>query len=297
MNIYTLDLNFLNLPQTIAAFLVIGPEGPVLVETGPASTLGTLKMRLAEHGFQPGDIRHVLVTHIHLDHSGAAGWWAGQGAHIYVHHVGAPHLVDPAKLLASARRIYGEAMDTLWGEVLPVPADRITALQDGDRIRAAGLTFVALDTPGHARHHHALRLGEAIFSGDAAGVRLLGNAFTILPSPPPEFDLEAWEATIARLKREDIGALYLTHFGPVEDVRAHLEAFQALLHDAARFVRDQMQAGVERDELIRQYTGWNRARSQTQHIPDEVFQRYEMANPLYMAVDGLMRYWRKKGEG
>jgi glyoxylase-like metal-dependent hydrolase (beta-lactamase superfamily II) len=296
MNIRTLDLNFLGLPHTIAAYLVIGPEGPVLIETGPSSTLEMLKARLAEHGYAPRDVKHVLVTHIHLDHAGAAGWWAQQGARIYVHHVGAPHLVDPSKLLASAQRIYGESMDRLWGEVLPIPAERLTPLSDGDIVRAAGLAFTALDTPGHARHHHVFRLGDVAFTGDAAGVRLAGSAFTVLPSPPPEFDLEAWQGTLARLRDQNFAALYPTHFGPVHDVREHLSAFLALLHEAVSFVRQRMQAGVERDELVRQYVDWNRARSAAQGVSEEEFQRYEMANPLYMSVDGILRYWRKKGE-
>jgi glyoxylase-like metal-dependent hydrolase (beta-lactamase superfamily II) len=145
--IHTLDLNFLDTPHAIAAYLIVGLEGPVLVETGPGSTRENLAARLAEHGYTPADIRHALVTHIHLDHAGAAGWLAQHGAHIYVHQVGAPHLVDPSKLLNSARRIYGDLMDTLWGETLPVPAGRVTALTDGQAIHVAGLTFTALDSP------------------------------------------------------------------------------------------------------------------------------------------------------
>ena len=295
MNIHTLDLNFMNVPHAIAAYLVVGPEGPALVETGPSSTLETLKARLADYGYAPADIRHVLVTHVHLDHAGAAGWWArDHGARMYVHAVGAPHLLDPSKLIGSARRIYGDKMDSLWGEVLPVPADCLTALNDGDTIRVAGLTFVALDTPGHARHHHTFRLGDIAFSGDAAGVRLLGSPLIFLPAPPPEFDLEAWQHTLARLSRENFAAMYATHFGAIENVRDHLQAFSALLREAAEFVRDRMQTGVERDELVEQYTAWNRRRAEALGVLDEVFQQYVTSNPLSMSVDGLLRYWRKR---
>ena len=116
MKVFVLDLDFQHTPRTMAAYLIVGNAGPVLVETGPGSTLPMLHARLSEHGYEPKDIQHVLVTHIHLDHSGAAGWWANQGAAVYVHHVGAPHLIDPARLLRSAGRIYGEAMDHLWGQ-------------------------------------------------------------------------------------------------------------------------------------------------------------------------------------
>ena len=296
MNIHVLDLNFRDTPHAIAAYLVVGPAGPALVETGPGSTLGTLRARLAECGYAPADIRHVLVTHVHLDHAGAAGWWARQGAQVYVHRAGAPHLVDPSKLLTSARRIYGDRMESLWGDVLPIPAEQVTALDDGDTIHVAGLTFTALDTPGHATHHHVFCLGDIAFSGDAAGVRLPDSSLIALPSPPPEFDLQAWLGTLACLWRENFSVIYPTHFGPVDDVRGHLEAFEALLRESAAFVRDRMRAGVERGELVRQYVDWNRDRAVKQGIPEGVFQQYETANPLFMSVDGIMRYWRKQWE-
>src|SRR5262245_24856094 len=151
--IHVLDLRFRGAPHGIAAFVVLGPDGTVLVETGPGSTLATLHAELARVGLQSSDIRDVLVTHIHLDHAGAAGWWAQHGARVHVHHIGAPHLIDPERLLASAGRIYGEAMGELWGQFLPAPAHKVFAHHDGDVILAGGLRFVAHDTPGHARHH------------------------------------------------------------------------------------------------------------------------------------------------
>jgi len=294
MQIYPLDLNFQDTPQGIAAYLVVGPGGPVLVETGPASTLGTLKARLAEHGCSPADIRDVLVTHIHLDHAGAAGWWARQGANVYVHHVGAPHLVDPSRLLTSAKRIYGDAMDRLWGETLPVPAERIRALQDGDRIRAGGLTFIALDTPGHATHHLVYRLEDVAFTGDAAAVRFPGSPFISLPAPPPEFNREAWHSTLARLRGEGFSTIYPTHFGPLNEVREHLEALAALIDRSAEFVRTRIEDGLERDALAEEYLGWVRERAYAQSRSEEEFQRNEIVNPTSMSVDGIMRYWRKR---
>jgi glyoxylase-like metal-dependent hydrolase (beta-lactamase superfamily II) len=188
MRIETLDLEFGGLAEVIAAFLVFGQEGPVLVETGPGSTLPHLLDRLAEHGVEPEEIRHVLVTHIHLDHAGAAGWWAQRGAHVYVHEVGAPHLIDPTKLLASAGRIYGDRMDSLWGETLPAPAERVVAVEDGAVIEAAGLRIGAISTPGHAWHHHVFRLDDVAFVGDAAGIRIGDRTWIDIPAPPPEFE-------------------------------------------------------------------------------------------------------------
>jgi len=291
--IHTLDLNFLDTSHAIAAYLIVGPEGPVLVETGPGSTRENLAARLAEQGYAPADIRHVLVTHIHLDHAGAAGWLAQHGAQIYVHQVGAPHLVDPSKLLNSARRIYGDLMDTLWGETLPVPAERVTPLADNQAIHAAGLIFTALDSPGHAYHHHTFRLGNIAFAGDAAGIRRPGHSLIFLPSPPPEFDLEAWQRSLARLSDESFETIYPTHFGRIDDVREHLKKFNVLLDEAAEFVRIRMQAGAKRDDIVQQYVDWNRERAKAEGISSEVFQKYEVTNPLFMSVDGMLRYWRK----
>jgi glyoxylase-like metal-dependent hydrolase (beta-lactamase superfamily II) len=266
----------------------------VLVETGPGSTLPRLLEELAFYGYQPADIGHVLVTHIHLDHAGCAGWWASQGAQLYVHHVGAPHLIDPSRLLKSARRIYGDRMDELWGEVVAAPAERVTLLYDGDRINVAGLTFVALDTPGHATHHHVLRLGEIAFTGDAGGIRIPGGEFVDLPAPPPEFDLEAWRRTLDRLRAEQFAAIYPTHFGLVGDVAFQLDNLEALMDDAVHFVGRRLDAGVERDDLIEQYLAWQRERAAAAGVGNGVFAKYEVANPHYMSVDGISRYWQRR---
>lgn len=295
MQIHTLDLDFQHLGQVIASYLIVGPAGPVLVETGPGSTLAKLKARLAEHGYQPADIRHVLVTHIHLDHAGAAGWWAQQGAQIYVHHVGAPHLIDPSKLLSSASRIYGDQLDNLWGETLPAPAEKVTALYDGDVIQVEGLTFVVMDTPGHAYHHHAFQLDDVAFAGDSAGVRIPGTSFVDLPAPPPEFDLEAWMRSIDRLLAQDFTAIYPTHYGRVDKWRLQLQTLVALINEAAEFVRCRMADGLEREAILNHYLAWHQRRLDSAGVSADLAARYEAANPAFMSVDGLMRYWRKRG--
>jgi glyoxylase-like metal-dependent hydrolase (beta-lactamase superfamily II) len=294
MEIHTLDLHFLQQPQTIASYLVIGPDGPVLVETGPMSTLDTLHERLAEHGLSPADVKHVLVTHIHLDHAGAAGWWARQGAQIYVHHVGAPHLIDPSRLLRSATRIYGDMMDSLWGGFLSSPAERVTAVEDGQVIHAAGLTFTAIDTPGHAFHHHTYRLGDIAFTGDAAGIHIPGVFFVDLPAPPPEFQLEIWQATIDRLLAQDFSAIYPTHFGRLEDWRGQLEVLAGLMQVASEFVEVRLNAGIDREQILDDYRAWFNVRASAAGMSDTAFAQYEAANPLYMSVDGIIRYWTKK---
>jgi glyoxylase-like metal-dependent hydrolase (beta-lactamase superfamily II) len=301
MNIHTIDLHYQNRPNTIAAYLVEGPEGPVLVESGPGSTLPHLIAGLAEHGYRPEDIRHLLVTHIHLDHAGAAGWWAQQGTQLYVHRIGAPHLIDPSRLIVSATRIYQDKMEQLWGEILPAPADMVTVVRDGDVIGVSGLKFTAVDTPGHASHHHVFLLeggGDAVaFVGDLGGVHIPGVDFVDLPAPPPEFDLETWLASIERVKELPLTAIYPTHFDRVDAWQDHFTKMSALLREAAEFIRVRMAAGLERDAILPEYLSWHMARAKSAAMPDKIFERYEVANPHHMSVDGIMRYWRKKGVG
>lgn len=296
MKIHTLDLHFQNLDHAIAAYLVEGPDGYLLVETGPMSTLPALQARLAEHGLSAADVPDVLVTHIHLDHSGAAGWWGQQGARIYVHPMGTPHIIDPGRLWQSASRIYAEEMEALWGSVLPAPAEQVITVRNGEQIEAAGLTLTAIDTPGHAGHHHTYRLGDVGFTGDAAGVRVPGSDWVSLPAPPPEFNRELWWKTLDRLEAERFQTIYPTHFGRVEDVDYQLTEMRGVLEDASTFVRARMDAGMERADLLNAYTRWNRERAISRGMSGENFARYEAANPLFMSVDGLMRYWRKQAE-
>lgn len=296
MRIETLDLEFGSIPQTIASFLVFGPEGPVLIETGPGSTLPALLSRLDEHGVRSQDVRNVLVTHIHLDHSGAAGWWAQQGATVYVHPRGARHLIDPSRLMASAARIYGDRMDELWGESLPAPADKIVAVEDGEEISAGGLRFIAIETSGHARHHHAYRLGDIGFTGDSTGILLPGKSWIDLPAPPPEFDLAVWKQTLERLRGERFATIYRTHFGPATEVEEQLSVFEDVLEEGAGVVRKMMRQGLDRDAMVEGYCTTMRERAASAGIDDDTAQAYELANPRYMSVDGIIRYWSKLGQ-
>lgn len=294
MKLHTLDLKFQNVSQTIASYLIEGPQGPVLVETGPGSTLSTLVAELDRHGVAPSDVRHVLVTHIHLDHAGASGWWAQQGAQVYVHPFGAPHLIDPSRLLKSASRIYGEQMDSLWGDFLPAPAERVTAVHNGDIIEAAGLCFEVMESPGHARHHHVYFLEDIAFTGDAAGIRLPSIPFLDVPAPPPEFELEVWQDTLDRLLARELRAIYPTHFGAVTAVTDHLTALRELLGETAVFIKQLMDKDLDRADIVKQYYDWNRARARQLGISETAIHQYETANPWYMSVDGIMRYWQKR---
>ncbi|HXV74927.1 MAG TPA: MBL fold metallo-hydrolase [Candidatus Polarisedimenticolaceae bacterium] len=294
MRIDTIDLQFEGTPQVIAAFLLRGAGGPVLIETGPGSTLATLHRGLAALGVTAGDVRHVLLTHIHLDHAGAAGWWARHGATVYVHPAGAPHLIDPSKLIRSAERIYGDRMESLWGEILPAPAERVVALADGATIEVEGLSISALATPGHAAHHHVFRIGSVAFTGDAAGIRLPGSEWIDLPAPPPEFDREAWRGSLDRLRQAGLTEIHRTHFGRCSTVAADLAAFEAVMERGTEAIRELLEQGVDRDEMVRRFGAQMRARARELGIDGRALRAYELANPRSMSVDGITRYWRKR---
>lgn len=292
MRIHTIDLDYLGEPQVIASYLVEGPAGYVLIETGPANTAAALDRGLERLGVKAEDVRDVLVTHIHLDHAGAAWQWAERGATIHVHAFGARHLVDPSRLLASAERIYGEQMIPLWGELKPCSSERVRPVSDGDIVRAGGLEFRAIETPGHARHHHAFALEDVCFTGDIAAMILPDEGFTMVPTPPPEFDPVAWEASLDRLQRESFDRLYLTHFGPVERANEHLDRVREVLREHHAFVRERLHKDAERETILQDYRAWCQQRSHKAGVSDSVARRFLTPSLLAMNVDGMLRYER-----
>ena len=291
--VYTLDLNFMGLSGTIASYLIPHRSGCILVESGPGSTVKGLRDGLQAYGLAPADVTDVLLTHIHLDHAGASGWLARQGARIHVHEVGAPHLLNPDRLLASAARIYGEMMDTLWGEVLPVPPDRLVVHEDNDQIEVEGLCFRALDTPGHAYHHFAYLYEDICFTGDIGGVRMAGVRHLRLPMPPPEFHLEKWQASLARLRRETFRRIAPTHFGVYDDPDWHLQALEKALDDVEDWMEAVMPGEPSLERLNEAFMEWTRGRSLSDGIDPDVMKLYEAANPSWMSPHGIQRYWNR----
>ncbi len=292
-----IDLRFQDCPEIIAAYVIPGPTGVALVETGPGTTVDRLEAGLAQLGLRWRDITDVLVTHIHLDHAGAVGRIAGAtGARVYVHPVGAPHLIDPARLLASARRLYGEQMETLWGEFVPVPAAQVQVVEEGELRTNAGLRFRAVDTPGHARHHHAYLLDGLCFTGDIAGVCLPNQRHIRLPTPPPDIDLEAWQASLKRLQALRPDALLLTHYGPVaSDPLQHLKAVGERLQAVAAFVYRHWQAGASTEAMTAAYSAWVAEQAVAEGADAEAVHRYEVIVPSSMEILGLVRYFEKGG--
>ncbi len=291
--IHTLDLRFQNTPGIVAAYLIESGKHLALIETGPGSTLPTLLHEIRALGFAPENIRHVFVTHIHLDHAGAAGWWARQGATVYVHPQGAKHLIDPGKLMSSARKVYGEKLDSLWGEMLPAPEDKVVALADGESVKLGKVKITAINTPGHARHHHAYACEGVCFTGDVAGVRLQGCDYLSVAAAPPQFDPVAYLDSITRMHDAEFNKLYLTHFGEVTDVSRHLSAYAQRVGQVHEKVQDWMQQGLSGDDLRSAYTKSEHVLAIESGVSEEDWRRFELANSSTMSADGIALFCEK----
>jgi len=295
--IQTLDLQFLGSSHTIASYLIDTSAGPVLVETGPHSTFETMKSELAKHNLQPTDIQHVLLPHIHLDHAGAAWAFAKNGATIYVHPFGQKHLAEPGKLMASAKRIYQDKMDELWGEMHPIPANQLKTVLHGESLIIGDTVFRAWHTPGHAVHHIAWQVGQNVLTGDVAGVKI-NEGMVVPPCPPPDINVEDWQKSIRLLESLNPEALYLTHFGSVTDVQTHLGQLESELLAWANWIKPYAEEqDVDKETLTRGFQVFVANRLKANGITEkEELERYEKANPSWMSVAGLLRYWRKKWE-
>jgi glyoxylase-like metal-dependent hydrolase (beta-lactamase superfamily II) len=293
-----LDLHFQGRPGVIASYLIEDAGERALIEIGPSSTLDSLLRGLRDSDVDPASISKVLVTHIHLDHAGAAGTFLSRfhGAQLFVHEAGAPHLIDPSKLVASATRIYGELMDSLWGAIDPVPRERMTILTDGDVVTVGKRTFRALYTPGHASHHVAFVDDDrgTIFTGDVAAVRLQGFAYVRPPTPPPDLDLELWDQSLQQLRELSPRILYLTHFGAFRDVDAHLLQARKRLFAWGDIVKHAVELGQQPPEIVDvlRFHGDRELLAETGDA--NAIERYELATPYGMTVDGYRRYFRNR---
>lgn len=289
----SIDLNFQGKTQAIASYLIKHSGGGILIESGPGSTLSALEAGLAREGLTPRDISHVLLTHIHLDHAGAAGWLSKQGAEIYVHPNGAPHLLNPEKLIASATRIYGDRMDSLWGEFLPVEENKLKIPNDAEEIVIGSLRFLPVNTPGHADHHFSYIIEDICFSGDVGGVRIPGYAYLRAPMPPPELHFGRWRESLARLRSFKLARIAPTHFGIYEDASWQIDELDKTLASMEKWLEGVMAADPSIEELRGHFTDWMNNEAKEKGLSEEVVRAYSLANPVGMSADGLMRYWKK----
>jgi len=272
-----LDLHHQGAERVIGSYVLDTEDGPALFDCGPSSCRDALVAGLHARGLELTDLRHLLLSHIHLDHAGAAGVLVREhpGLQVYVSEVGAPHLVDPSRLEASARRLYGDLFDDLWGELAPVPKENVHVT--GERV--VGLQCFA--TPGHASHHVCyLSADGTLYAGDAAGVRIQPHTTVLPPTPPPEFDPEAWLRTLDEIERRSPAQLALIHFGAADDVTRHLAELRRRLGDwVARTETDVTEA--EFSESVRSEVGSG-------------LEEYERAMPFWQSYAGLTRYWEKR---
>lgn len=278
--ILEIDLEHCGVPRAVCCFAC--PDEGWIVDPGPESTFETLLAGLPA-GWAP---ERILLTHIHFDHAGATGRLLERfpGAEVWVHEVGAPHLVDPERLVASARRIYGDDFDRLWGEVIPVPAEHTRVLTGGESIDGWEVAY----TPGHARHHVSYLHGatRTAFCGDVGGIRILDGP-TVPPTPAPDIDVEAWHASIARLEEWDPLELAVTHFGRFADVESQLQVLRTTLDDFAARARD-----LDADGYAAAVREWVTARTSGEIARAA----YERANPPDTLHAGLARYWSKRAD-
>jgi glyoxylase-like metal-dependent hydrolase (beta-lactamase superfamily II) len=294
--ITAIDLQFQSRPNVIASYLFHDGKQAALIETGPASTVETLIAGVQAAGVPLEALRQLVVTHIHLDHAGAAGALTQRHPwmRVYVHPVGAPHLADPSKLIASAARLYGDQMEKLWGAIQPVPTEKITIVNDGDEIKLPGATLRAFATPGHARHHHAYLDANSglLFTGDVAGVRIAGARYVRPPTPPPELDIEAWRASIAKLCAIKAAGLCPTHFGVHRgDVDWHWDDLERRLVSWGELVRGDLHEGLSEDQILERMK--EQITSEMNALGVDV-SAYDVAVSYKHVVAGYLRYWNKK---
>jgi glyoxylase-like metal-dependent hydrolase (beta-lactamase superfamily II) len=291
--VHVFDTRQLGRPGIIAATAVEMDDGLALFDTGPESTFLHLTGQLQEAGFAAEDVRHVFLSHIHFDHAGAAWRFAKLGATVYVHPRGAPHLIDPSRLIDSATRIYGAEMEKLWGQFAPIDKERVTVVEDMDVVRVGPVEVRAIATPGHASHHNVYQWEDNVFGGDVAGVRL-GGGPPVPPFVPPELHIESWQESIDKIRALAPKKLYLPHFGLVESsVSAHLDALRERINRWAVWFRDRIRAGADEAPLISAFAQYVAEELRNDGATDDEIRDYECADPSFMAVSGAVRYWQK----
>jgi glyoxylase-like metal-dependent hydrolase (beta-lactamase superfamily II) len=293
------DLNFLGKPEIIATAVLQGPGGVALIDPGPSTTVESLRASLQRKGIVFGDIGQLLLTHIHLDHAGVTGTMVRENPaiEVFVHARGAPHMSNPAKLLASATRLYGEAdMQRLWGEFLAVPPSNLRVLTGGETITAGGRHLEVAYTPGHASHHVSYfdRASRVAFVGDTAGIRR-HSPYVMPPTPPPDIDLDAWRESEAKILAWDPDTLFLTHFGPFhgartqfQDLRDNIEQWNRIVR---RLIADSGLSEEQREDLFVEET----TRELRRGVGEQEAAQYARAGRLDYSWQGLARYWRKRG--
>jgi glyoxylase-like metal-dependent hydrolase (beta-lactamase superfamily II) len=294
--IHVLDHNFQNVPNSIASFLIeTNKKNAILVETGSHSSFETLKKEIERVGYDWKNIKHVFLTHIHLDHAGSAWAFAQNGATIYVHNAGAKHLIHPEKLMASAKQIYQEKMEMLWGEMYPIPENQVYSVNDNEIFEIDNITIKALHTLGHASHHIAWQMDNIVFTGDVAGIKIGNeNAPIVAPLPPPDIDVEAWLHSIEILKNCGADTFYLTHFGKHQNIQKHLDELKNNILEYTNWIKEQSLLGKNQAEITQDFEIYIKKGFEKYNFTPLQLSQYLVANPPDMSVTGVLRYWKKR---
>jgi glyoxylase-like metal-dependent hydrolase (beta-lactamase superfamily II) len=290
------DLNFLDRPHAIATAVVQDAGSLALVDPGPSTCLETLELGLHAHGVGLASVTHLLLTHIHLDHAGASGTILRRYPHVkvFVHERGAPHIVDPGKLVASASRLYGDQMGRLWGAIEPVPESSLTVLNGDEQIEAGGRTFEVAYTPGHASHHVSYfdRSSGVAFVGDTAGVCVDGG-YVLPPTPPPDIDVELWRGSVARIEAWGPRTIFLTHFGAIDTPATHLRTLLDNLETISGIVRNRLAEPGSEEEKAKRFAE-DMTRELRRQMTEAQVAAYLAAAPPELLWLGLARYWKKR---
>jgi glyoxylase-like metal-dependent hydrolase (beta-lactamase superfamily II) len=295
----TIDLNWCGHPRSIAAALLRSEHAVALIDPGPASTLPVLHEKLALQGLRASDLNAILLTHIHLDHAGATGTLVRENSaiEVYVHSRGAPHMVDPSKLLQSASRLYGDDMQRLFGEFLPVPASHLHVLEGGENLTLGTRRLQVLYTPGHASHHVTYfdPLEGIAFVGDTAGISINGHPFILPATPPPDISLELWEGSLSAIAKLHPQKLFLTHFAFSNDPQTHLTRYRERLHHWFELTARILSSSPDEPAAMHRFAGEVAAEA-AQFLSPEEIAHYVFNGALNLSWLGLARYHRKRAE-
>jgi len=246
-------------------------------------------------GYQPKDVKHVLPTHIHLDHAGSAWQFAALGAKVYLHPMGGPHMIDPTKFLESATRIYKEKMNDLWGTLKPIAKEQVVEVGNQETVQIGKAEFLSIHTPGHAKHHIAWLCEDNLFAGDVAGCRIAEGP-VIAPTPPPDLDFEVWQDSVKKMESTPFKNLYITHYGMFKDLKSHFEGLKQSLTSLRSKSETYYDVGMQSEEMAMRLVDnfESDLEELAVHSKEDLIQNYQSINPLWMNAQGLFRYWQKK---
>lgn len=297
--ITTLDDNWMGRPKSIGTALLESDGHRAIVDPGPGSTLDTLKKQLRVHGASVSNLDAILLTHIHLDHAGATGALVRENPNlaIYVHRLGAPHLIDPSKLLASAARLWPDNLHQLFGEAVPVPAENLRILEGGETIPLGSRKIEVAYTPGHASHHVSYfeDAEGVVFVGDTTGIKIEGHSYVMPATPPPDIDLKIWDGSFAAILERKPKRLFLTHFGFSDDPAAHIAQFRERLHRWMEMTEKILQSAPSDEAAMESFM--TKARAEIgEHLPPQDVEQYAATAGLNLSFLGLARHARKRAQ-